>query len=314
MADLVRPMNEEMIYDAEEAMFHSSLRYACGRLDQVTTQLFEERENGYLTEAGSHASLVEQIDRFFQSIIAAFKRFKTSIQDKLNAKVRTKEMQQAFRQFAVNVQFLQAQGQKTVEMYDIWKIDKLLDDAWKDLYKMANRILTKRYKSLAAMDVDIRVFNERLDRAEREFNACLEKKVRVPIKDAIDLIEKPVEGEFYAHVFACSVLFNIGIRQKEALAGEIVELEKVVFGIGEHTVKGVDKAGNAPAFHHNVGGVQVAVDKACTRGFFKEYIVEFLPCRLRRAQNFGGEFAVFHRFIRLFQYIKSKRLVEFCPA
>ena len=194
MADLVRPMNEEMIYDAEEAMFHSSLRYACGRLDQVTTQLFEERENGYLTEAGSHASLVEQIDRFFQSIIAAFKRFKTSIQDKLNAKVRTKEMQQAFRQFAVNVQFLQAQGQKTVEMYDIWKIDKLLDDAWKDLYKMANRILTKRYKSLAAMDVDIRVFNERMDKAEREFNACLEKKVRVPIKDAMDLIENTVTG------------------------------------------------------------------------------------------------------------------------
>ena len=106
---------------------------------------------------------------------------------------------------------------------------------------------------------------------------------RARFEIAVYLVEKSVKGELYAHVFTRSVLFDIGIGEEKAFAREVVKLEKIVFGVGKHTVQRVDKAGNTTALHHNIGGVQVAVDKAGARGFFAEYIVEFLPCRLRRA-------------------------------
>lgn len=137
-------------------------------------------------------TLLEKIDRFFQSILASLRRFKTEISDKINAKLRTAEMKSAFRNFKMKVSDLESQGKKEMEMVDVWGIDKTLSHFWKRLTKQAKRVITTKYKNIAKMDLDIQVFNETYQTAETEIGRLTNKKITVPISKAVNFVEDTI--------------------------------------------------------------------------------------------------------------------------
>lgn len=174
----------------ENSICQTSIDVASNFMEDSIQELFARRDENIIVEKSmSTGNILDQIDRFFKSIIAALKRFKNEISDKVNAKIRTAEMKKAFRNFNMKAQELKRQGKKNIEMVDVWELDRILEKYWKQLSKQAKKLLNTRYKHLSAMDVDFRVFNSTMEKAEEEFDRIVNTKIKVPIDDAINFVE-----------------------------------------------------------------------------------------------------------------------------
>lgn len=118
-----------------------------------------------------------------------------------------------------------------------------------------------------------------------------------------------------APLFRSRRIFKICVAEEEAFAGQVVELEQIIFAVGIHGVERIDETGYPESLaDHYVADIQIAVDKAGVGYGLGEDIRKFVSRAAHGRDYFVGQLSVLRELLCRQIDIIHKRLVTLEPG
>lgn len=117
-----------------------------------------------------------------------------------------------------------------------------------------------------------------------------------------------------APLFRSRRIFEICVAEEEAFAGQVIELEQIIFAVGIHGVERIDETGYPePLADHYVADIQIAVDKAGIIDGLGEDILKFVSRAAHGRDYFVGQLSVLRELFCSRIYLIHKRLIALEP-
>lgn len=239
------------------------------RSDTDLIHLFCENQEflDYITEKTAFR-LTDRLKQLYQRIINSLRHFSRAIREKIDAEVRTKQMKTTIRKLHAKAEEGKKNGEDTIEMVDVWGIEKACRTYYKKLSDLAKKICTKRYTHLSYLDDDLSEFDYWYEKAEDDVNYAAETKIDVPINKAIRFAEDNMTGKRDMVSF-----IDNSIRDFEEMARKVEKMYDA------RDVKGAD------VLQKHIGVLQKVstklgtfVSKTCGKGIAKAVASIVLVC------------------------------------
>ena len=166
--------------------------------------------------------LWSSIQEFLQKMRNLIKSSIERVQKAVEKRVREKELKKSLKKIRAEIS---SQKGKTVEFYDVWKYQDVMDRAIKDLDAQIHRFLVK-YNHLGSGLTQTTIFVDRIQKTITKYDVQLKKlqteKITVPVEKVISWIDQQIlSGRIKLFDFGTTYLKKL--EEYEKIAAEFDE-------------------------------------------------------------------------------------------